>query len=223
LKESYLSTKSILLHDLSGSGPELYDVSVVGENCRKPACSYRPHDSGSHRSGASPTWSVSLAIDATQIEVASQQLEEYYGYVVLTRQADPADRLRVPFYLIPQPYSRLSVSDPRFTWKGTAEVRVTHQGPVASSLAAFPLYEFDGNEPEQSDQADLRMVGMDAGFTDPDYGELFIPTMNVYGSWFTPQPYFTEFDLYLDLNQDGNPDLVDFNWNLGGIRWWQHG
>ena len=208
-------TKTITLHDLSGAAQN-YNVSLEwGENSLTSGVEL----SATETVEITPdrrfaNISVDLMIDATQVEVATNQLEEYYGYVVLTPQGDEANRLRVPFYIIPQPYSQIMFTDmdirPR---RGTIEI--THQGPVASDLWAYPLYDLDENELEQDDMADLRMVGMDFGFTDDTYGDIFIPAINVYGSWFTPQPYFAEFDLYLDVDEDGNPDFVDFNWNAG--------
>ena len=68
-----------------------------------------------------------------------------------------------------------------------------------------------------ADAGDVRLVGMDFGWTSGTYGSIFVPAINTWGAWHTPQPYFAEFDLYLDVDNDGTWDLVDFNWNYGAF------
>ena len=157
---------------------------------------------------------VELLIDATKVPVDFRTLEEYYGYVVFTNATDPADVMRVPFYAIPQPHSSLALSGEKLL-HNAGEVQITHSGPVTSSLWVYPVYFMDEDEPAQGNQADLRMLGMDYGWHSEDFGPIFVPAINVYGPWFTPQPYFAEFDLYLDVDQNGQPDYANFNYNLG--------
>jgi hypothetical protein len=203
-ENTFEETRSIILHDFSGED-RVYDVSVEwGENSPTSGVELTAPDtaevSGTNRFAYVE---VNLAIDATQISQDIQQLEEYYGYIVFTSEADPANSLRVPFYLIPRPYSQLAVETG--TIDSSAEFEITHTGPIASNLWAYPLYEVDENDVGQADMADLRMVGMDSGFRDETYGRIFTPAINVYGPWHVPQPYFAEFDLYLDVDQDGSP------------------
>jgi hypothetical protein len=75
----------------------------------------------------------------------------------------------------------------------------------------------DGNETMQGDEGDVRLVGMDYGGLSP-YGDIVVPSINTWGTWHTPQPYFAEFDLYLDADEDGVDDYVIFNFNYG---WFQ--
>jgi len=162
---------------------------------------------------------VDISVDSTMVPAAFLTLEEYYGYIQFTNTTDISDTLRVPFYAVPQPYSQLAVTDSsQMGFSGLLEL--ANSGPRSSSLWAYPLYDQDGNEPGIGDAADLRMFGMDYGGTHPTYGPLIVPAFNVFGSWHTPQPYFAEFDLYLDVDQDGynTPDFVDFNWNLGWLN-----
>jgi hypothetical protein len=37
----------------------------------------------------------------------------------------------------------------------------------------------------------------------------------MWGPVHTNQPYFSEVDLYIDVDQDGLEEVIDFNWNLG--------
>lgn len=211
----YQDTKNIMLHDLSGE-ERAYRVSVEwGEESMQAGMTLSVPETV--QVGAGSIFAhvpVEMSIDTTQVPVEYQQLEEYYGYVVLTPQGEAAPPLRVPFYVIPQPYSQLAFTDIRIRERN-ATVEIAQQGPAPSSLWAYPLYEISDNNPDQLDMADLRLVGMDFGFTHEEYGDIFIPAINVYGPWFTPQPYFAEFDLLLDVNGDGSPDLANFNWNAG--------
>jgi len=157
---------------------------------------------------------VTLHIDPTAVSNGFRTLEEYMGYVVFTNTATISDVLRVPFYVMPQPYSHLAQG----TITGTMESKTVdfyHSGPITSSLWAYPAFAYDANQSGVGDEADLRMVGMDYGWTSGTYGPVFTAAFNVWGSWHTPQPYFAEFDLYLDVDQDGASDLVNFNYNYG--------
>jgi len=163
---------------------------------------------------------VALSIDATQLPFDYRQLEEYYGYVTLADTTSPTDTLRVPFYLVPQPYSRLEPREVDTTFGPIADqahFELHHEGPITSSLWVYPVYAVDGNETDVGDEGDVRLFGMDYGWSSGSYGDIFIPAINVWGSWHTPQPYFAEFDLYLDVDQDGTWDLVNFNWNYGAF------
>lgn len=167
------------------------------------------------------SFSVALFIDADQLPFDYRQLEEYYGYVTLADTANPADTLRVPFYLVPQPYSRLEPREVDTTFAPIADqarFELHHEGPITSSLWVYPVYAVDGNEADVGDEGDVRLFGMDYGWNSIYHGDIFIPAINVWGSWHTPQPYFAEFDLYLDVDQDGTWDLVDFNWNYGAYN-----
>jgi minor extracellular serine protease Vpr len=167
------------------------------------------------------TMSVTLNIDPGMVALDFGGLEEYHGFVMLTDQAMVSDTLRVPFYVIPRPWAHLDVAaDVAGTPAMTSTIYITHTGPVTSSLWAYPVYATDPDDPDVTDEGDLRLVGMDYGGYSPTYGDLFIPSINTWGAWHVPQPYFAEFDLYLDTNEDGASDLVDFNFNYG---WWNGG
>ncbi|MGB9872816.1 MAG: S8 family serine peptidase, partial [Anaerolineae bacterium] len=160
---------------------------------------------------------VTLNINATQLSSIMRTLEEYYGYVVFTNAAVPTETLRVPFYLSPRPYTRLTTlgSSTTFDYEtGFAWFDLYHSGPISSSLWVYPVFAVDGNETDVADAGDVRLVGVDyGGYT--TYGNIFVVAINAWGSWHTPQPSFAEFDLYLDVDEDGEADLVNFNWNYG--------
>jgi len=109
-----------------------------------------------------------------------------------------------------EPYPVLNLAG-SLTNINAGEIEISQSGPISSSLWTYPLLSMDANEPGQGDEGDVRMFGMDYGWYDPSYGDFFIPAINTYGTWHTPQPYFAEFDLYMDVDGDGFTDFIDWN------------
>lgn len=68
------------------------------------------------------------------------------------------------------------------------------------------------NDPAVIDMADLRYVGMDYGGSSP-YGEIIVPAFNMWDDQHTPQPYWSEVDLY--IYGEASDPVVDFNYNYG--------
>ncbi|RMH01672.1 MAG: hypothetical protein D6706_01535 [Chloroflexi bacterium] len=165
---------------------------------------------------------VNLTIDATQVPNEFERtLEEYSGYVVFTNTVVPTDSLRVPFYLQPRPYSQVSddgTSVTSFPYTSFGWLSLEHTGPISSSLFIYPVYVADTNELDVLDHGDIRYIGMDYGWNNSTYGDIFVPAISSYGAWHTPQPYISEFDMYLDVDEDGTYDLLNFNWNYGAYN-----
>ena len=179
---------------------------------------------------------VTLDLDMTQIPVlyGTDGLEEYYGYVTFTPEGvtppvsiisgPSAEMLGVPFYFQPRPYSQLEEievhNDTIADFEAdTAVFTLTHRGPITSSLLAFPALAWNP-EPnmDMAGPGDVRLFGMDYGWIHAKHGDIVAVAINTHDYWHVPQPFFAEFDLYIDANQDGEPDFVNFNYNLG---WWQ--
>ncbi len=156
---------------------------------------------------------LTLTVDATIFPTDFWWLEEVYGYVEMTPTDPTANEMRVPFYALPRPYTKFtdietntSMADPAI---GEVTATLTQTGPISSSLWAYPALVYDGNEVGQMDHGDIRMMGMNY---DPFFDTLDV-AINTYGGWHTPN--IAEFDLYLDVDEDGTDDFVDFNWNMG--------
>ncbi|MFZ0533910.1 MAG: hypothetical protein WAM09_12085, partial [Anaerolineales bacterium] len=146
------------------------------------------------------------------------------GYVTLTSTATNPT-LRVPVHIAARPASNMSVVENRIqlpvaatgtfslTPTGTP-VNTTDDGSLVSILE---LKSIDPNEPSSSginDDADLHYVGATSDYP-------FYPFANsamyfglaTYGKWDTPNS--VEFDVYIDVNEDGTDDYVVFNYNEG--------
>jgi minor extracellular serine protease Vpr len=188
--------------------------------------------------GGSVDVDVTLSVDMTQIPVAYYYdgLEEVFGFVTLTPElmaplSVGSDALRVPFYFQPRPYSQLdlevdgTIVDPA---SDVATITMTHQGPITASTWLYPaLIWNDTPDPSMAGPADVRLFGMDYGWTSGSYGDIIEVGINTWDYWHVPQPFFAEFDLYIDADQDGTWDYVNFNWDLGAFygagyfnEWW---
>ncbi len=144
-------------------------------------------------------------------------MEEYYGYVTFT---DGVDDLRVPFYFVPRPYTVLMEDDSVTTFDietDSGYVDLTQSGPQASKLNAYPVFLVDENEVDVLDAADMHYAGLDYWGVEPTYGDLLVSVFSMWGPVHTNQSYFSEVNMFIDADQDGNPELVDFNYNLGAF------
>ncbi len=173
--------------------------------------------------GSSAVVSVTLTLNMTQIPVlyGSAGLEEYYGFVTFSPLGDgEADNLLVPFYFQPRPYSQLDtitagdvITDPL---SDIATFDLTHLGPIASDLWVYPALNWNAApDPTMAGPGDVRLFGMDYGGTVTTYGDLISVGIDAWSYWHVPQPDFAEFDLYIDADQDGTWDYINFNWNNG--------
>lgn len=159
----------------------------------------------------SATVDVTLTLDSTLLPLSFGGMEEYYGFVTFT---GTEDYLRVPFYFVPRPYTELTEVESVTSFEIQNEygsVELTQSGPTASNLYAYPVFLVDENEDEILDAGDLRYVGMEylSGF--------IIPGFSMWGPVHNNQRYFSEVDFYVDADQDGNPETVNFNFNYGWL------
>ncbi|TLN26676.1 hypothetical protein FDZ74_01715, partial [bacterium] len=159
---------------------------------------------------------VSLTLHPNELSFGD--LEEYYGFVVFTPQ-DGAAAVRVPFYFVPRPYNTLSNFAGDSTIAAMSGVPALKSfdvsGSTASSLWGWTLVGIDPNESTVLDRADLQAVGMDYGGSSSK-GKILSVAFANWGGVHTPQPYYSETDLVMDYNQDGEADYLFFNYNEGG-------
>ncbi len=178
------------------------------------------------------TAQVDVQLDANPAQIPSNFndadadpiLEEYSGYFVFTNAGDAADKLRLPFYLLPRPYSQLTELSSELIMDYDADkasVELQHSGPISSKLWGYPAFMSDPNEAGIGDEGDLRLFGLDYGglmdTNDDDIPDTdsIIAAINVYGSWHTPQTTFVKFYLFIDVDQDGTDDYKLYNYDFG--------
>jgi subtilisin family serine protease len=170
---------------------------------------------------------VEVQIDASALptqtyDFSSWTVAEYDGFVTFTDTVRVTDNLRVPFHLIPRPTSHTEgpLSVEYLAPAPYTLFQLENTGPVSSSVYLLPGYGQDANELEVADHADIRYFGLDsfeyyASGTMTDTILYF--AVNTYAPWHTPQPYWAEFDIYIDNNEDGAADYVVFNYNYGKV------
>ncbi len=161
---------------------------------------------------------VTMTVNGPDVGYDFAQVEGY-GYVIV-RETTTGGELRLPFYIVPRPYSELTETalDMEIDSVGDDfEVTYDNGGMEAPDLCPYPLFISDTMTTTVGDEADIRYVGMDYGWNSSSYGPIVIVATNVWGKWHTPQPYFAEFDYYIDADMDGSYDYIDFNWNYGAV------
>lgn len=183
--------------------------------------------------GASASVDVTVELNMGEVAMAyGPALEEYFGFVSFMHAtpvgADAVEAittegaLYVPFYFTPKPFASLDIAGEGTIvnpLEDSALFTITHTGPVSSTLWVYPaLYAAEAPNPNVRDMASVRMLGMDWVGAHPDFEDLIGVTINSWGPWHVPQPFFAEFDLYIDANRDGTWDYVNFNINFG---WFQ--
>jgi subtilisin family serine protease len=173
--------------------------------------------------GESAVFEVTVTLSVPDLVYGASPLEAYFGYVSFTPLAlapsgEMPGPVRVPFFFTPQPYAALDITgddtivNPR---TGMALLGVTHSGSIASDMWLYPaLVAPEAPNPAVAPNASVRMLGMDyAGLS--GYGDIIAVAIDAWAPWHVPQPYFSEFDLYVDANADGVWDYVNFNFNSG--------
>lgn len=184
--------------------------------------------------GSSVNLRVTLAIDASQLGrrrdmTVSAAGSRYYvteagGYLNLTPVA--GEMLRVPVYAAPRPASDLRSTISSMPLPddvtGMFELHLNGTGVLtADDVAKTTIFELAEISPDDAwstgilNNADLRYVGVMADT--PFYAS--VADMSVYfgiatyGEWTTPHE--VEMDIYIDSDEDGQPDYVVFNYHMG--------
>ena len=94
---------------------------------------------------------------------------------------------------------------------------ITQSGPIASSLETFPLLVSDPEE--TSTPGDVKAVGVDYSGNDSTYGPILAFAIDAWQPWHLPSYYFAEFDVYVDINEDGTDDYVIYNAPISGTNY----
>ncbi len=129
------------------------------------------------------------------------------------------DALRVPFYFVPRPYTELEIEAQTVITDVVNEMAtfaITQTGPISSSLFAFPWLVSDPLETFMP--GDIRAVGIDYGWNHSTLGPILSLAINTWAPWHLPHYYFAEFDIWLDVNEDGTDDYVIYNAPVAGTN-----
>jgi uncharacterized repeat protein (TIGR01451 family) len=186
--------------------------------------------------GQSRTFTVAMGAVADQMDhvreatVASTQLGNPRHYLTeegayVTFTANSQVRMRVPVYAAPRPASLMHATDVVVTGgatsgqtalalggqdvctgtrpAGTPDCTGTFPVDVASLVTPFELQVNSPANPNVPTNGDLRYAGVSSDGTNILFG------VSTYGDWVWPSD--TEFDIWIDTNEDGTYDRVAFN------------
>lgn len=177
-------------------------------------------------------WSQPHGHDPTVVETLTwprHWLSEASGYVELVSQG--CGTLRVPVYAAPRPAANLRLAtDALYTTDPVGSVDIPMTGAGLDTGTAYPYDEislvsafelaYTSDEMGLSGQqvaSDIEYVGVTSSYTSSGSNiaatKLFFG-ISAYGEWSSPG-LETRFEVNLDVNEDGTPELVLFNWNLG--------
>jgi subtilisin family serine protease len=213
-------TKHVTVQNLD-TASKTYDISVAFTDTKPDlAASLALPPSVTVPAGASVAVPALLILHPAAVVLNYNLQEEYYGFVFFTPRGG-GKVLRVPFYFVPRPYNVLSeVAGGQTTLNmdgsNMAMVDFNVTGPTTSNLYPWTMVGSDPNDSDVLDRADLRAVGMDSLGPDPN-GNMLGVGFSFWGGVHTPQPYYSEADMYMDVDQDGAEDYVFFNFNYGWL------
>ena len=153
-----------------------------------------------------------------------QYISEGGGYVTLT-PTGTGQELRVPVHIAARPASQMSTVENRINLPdaATGTLSLTPTGiPVdtADDTSKVSVLELMGTDPNEAsstgavDAADIQYIGAmtDYGFYSFADSSMYFG-ISTYGKWDSPNT--VEFDVYIDVNEDGHDDFVVFNSSEG--------
>jgi minor extracellular serine protease Vpr len=152
--------------------------------------------------GASRSLRVLLSVPAATAG-GSDGFHDVGGLIVLapTHDGNHGVTLRVPYYLVPQTLSDVRASVASQANGLPSVVTLVNKGPAAA-VADFFAWGLVGAQSAGFGSLDLRAAG--AGSSADD--KLLVFAISTYRRW--SNPVETEFDVYVDVNQDGTDDYL---------------
>jgi|GEM_PF-1486695 len=180
--------------------------------------------------GATGSFDVALAVDPTMLKAwpftsggtfgaAGGDLLtaiEADGFVTLT--ADDGEVINVPWHFLPRQAADVTVGDAVQTGPFSFDVPLGNDSLIDGSFEVYPLVDSSPEivlPPGTVDvaPADLRYVGVDGLRWDASSNLLLFP-INTWNSRSTP--INIEFNVYIDVDQDGVDDYVAYNTQVNG-------
>jgi subtilisin family serine protease len=163
------------------------------------------------------------SVDALQANYPRQWLSEESGVLELT--GDFAPTLRVPLYAAARAASQMMANGFNSTaneisLKGTGVNQGATSKDDRSLVTALELQNSKMMTTPMSSatvlaNAKMRYIGISSDYattSNPISSTIYFGIATE-GNWTTPNE--VEFDIYIDVNHDGDPDYVLFNWNYG--------
>jgi minor extracellular serine protease Vpr len=203
----YSKIKSVTLQNFGGSAVT-FSVGTTND-------AGRPHSLGLAASVTVPahgtaTLSVTLNVPVATVGDSSD-LRDVAGLVTFTPQGggNHGVALRVPYYLVAQANSKIMTSLNNSSLKKTGSANVTVKNGGGAVTGAADWYAWGLSDPQDvgGGSADIRAVGIQS------FPGVVAFAVNNWGS--ASNFAMNEYDIYVDVNGDGNPDYVVFSADHG--------
>jgi subtilisin family serine protease len=189
--------------------------------------------------GSTGTFTVQLNVNAallkntrdatvagTQLSNPRQWIPEAQGIITLTQLNKPT--VRVPVYASVRPASTMSATGPAFFPAATGSTTLPLSGQGINTGTSFPTdylslvtaLELQGTNAMSTTvgaDANIQYVGITSDAPARIAASLPLTSSNVYfgistyGQWSMPGAYETEFDIYIDTNNDNTDDYILYN------------
>ena len=242
LDDTQVLTKPIVLHNFSDSD-QTFDIDFESRYQNNDGLAFDVvDDTGAHldtitvpANGEATVFvqatvtgeALQKAVDGNlDISSGRQYFSEGGGYVLFTESGGGAGP-HVPVYIAPRPTSTMHVDENSLTLgvDGTAKIHLVGE-PVDNARGWAPLgmmFNLVNTSRDNSytsgpaNAGDLQYVGVSYTPADPDNGYPGVLAFGLatYGNWSSPSPWDTEFDIYIDTDEDGTTDylILNFMWD----------
>ena len=210
LNANFSQTKQIKVRNKGGT-PATFNISQTN-----PAGSAHSIALGSSSvtipAGAEVTVGVTLNVPVLTAGDSSA-FREVAGLItfVPTGGSNNGVTLRVPYYLVPRALSGVNATMPKSVTTASPSTNATlsnPSGPIAGD-ADFYAWGLSGAQQQGKNPADVRAIGVQS-FANPSGADpnrrLMVFAVNTWNRWSNAAT--NEFDIYIDVNQDGIDDYV---------------
>jgi minor extracellular serine protease Vpr len=234
-------TLPLTLHNTSGSSIT-YDLSVAANGGQLGAVVSVAPSSVTVAADATATVGVTINLNAAAVAALPAALSSNFGAVQTVRGAIMATpttagagiySLQVPYILVPRGLSNVAAG-PRSAYSAPSEGRVTATVPLSNSgihagvadVYAWGIHDADDTVGSE-DSLDIRDVGVQvqsreylcggapAGACGTANDRSLVFAINTYGQWSNAS--VNEFDIAIDLQNDGRPDYFVVGVDLGAV------
>jgi minor extracellular serine protease Vpr len=224
LKADYSQTKAIKVRNKGGS-PATFNVTQTN-----PAGSAHSIVLGSSLvsipAGGEATVNVTLNVPVATVgdsNAAGLSFREVAGLITLTPTGGSNNgvTLRVPYYLVPRALSgvKATMAKSVTTASPTTNANLSNPSGPISGNADFYAWGLDDKKESGSSAADVRGIGIQsfASGTGPDPNRrLMVFAVNTWNRWSNAAT--NEFDIYLDVDQDGTDDYIVVGVDQGAVQ-----
>jgi subtilisin family serine protease len=170
---------------------------------------------------------IDPTISTTSTEDGRQRMSEGGGFVLLESTGTEPD-LRVPVHIAARAATAMGLIETKLSLPtaATGILELTPDGTdapyYASNVPLVAIMELMGQSPNEAssaltlDAADLKYVGVSYYSDANPLNETIYFGIATYGMWDTPNAYGgPEFDIYIDVDEDGVDDFLVFNADSG--------